>query len=393
MIQLGYFCANNPQPSETFIYDLLKALSEGDRFDVTFVSGTSNPLEIDFEIKSCSTGFHDRFSRSSYRLHKLFFLKGNNAEYKRMRFNQWKAIRQLKKSNLPKFDIAFVEYATTGILAMEYFQKMNIPFLVHVHGYDITKSLNDKGYAKQIIRLFNSSSGFIAASNYMRRRLILLGCDESKIHMVRLGVEHSNISAISWAERKIKQPSIIFLGRLTEKKNPIALLYAFSIVLKKLPFVTLTIIGDGPLYKEVTEVIASLGLTNSVKLYGKLNRNESFPILNSHWVYTQHSVTSISGDTEGFAISLAEAALHELPVVSTIHNGITENVIDGVTGYLVPEYDYETMAEKIIYLIQNPDIAEQMGKSGREHIMKLCEPGERIEKISDLLKEVAIKKL
>ena len=122
---------------------------------------------------------------------------------------------------------------------------------------------------------------------------------------------------------------------------------------------------------------------------GVLNREESFPIMNKHWVYAQHSVTGPNGDTEGFAISLAEAALHGLPVVSTVHNGITENVLDGVTGFLVPEHDYEAMAEKIIYLIQNPDKAEYMGKAGKQHIMKICEPGRRIELIKDLLEKVS----
>ena len=45
------------------------------------------------------------------------------------------------------------------------------------------------------------------------------------------------------------------------------------------------------------------------------------------------------------------------------------------------------MSEKIIYLIQNPDLAEQMGKAGREHIMLLCESGIRVEKIVALLKK------
>jgi glycosyltransferase involved in cell wall biosynthesis len=96
-------------------------------------------------------------------------------------------------------------------------------------------------------------------------------------------------------------------------------------------------------------------------------------------------VTAKSGDQEGFAISLAEAALHEIPVVSTFHNGIPENVIDGETGLLVKEFDFEAMAEKIIYLIENPEIAEQMGKAGRKHILNLCEPERRISKIKELL--------
>ena len=103
----------------------------------------------------------------------------------------------------------------------------------------------------------------------------------------------------------------------------------------------------------------------------------------------QHSVTATTGDQEGFPVSLAEAAAHGLPIVSTIHSGITENVINGETGYLVQEYDYETMAEKIICLINDPALAQKLGMNGRKHILELCKPGLRTEKIKTLLYEAS----
>ena len=109
--------------------------------------------------------------------------------------------------------------------------------------------------------------------------------------------------------------------------------------------------------------------------------------MNKHWIYAQHSVTAISGDKEGYAISPAEAAAHELPVVSTIHNGIPEHVIDGETGFLVPEFDYESMAERIIQLIQNPMLAKKMGRAGRNNILALNNPQKRIDKIYNLLEK------
>ena len=180
---------------------------------------------------------------------------------------------------------------------MEFLEKYRIPFVVHVHGYDITTSLNDNAYYEQLKILFKKAKAFIAASEYMKTRLILLGCEESKIHVIRLGVNHLGINPLSWEERKRSPPSIIFLGRLTEKKNPIALIHAFYLVRNEVPDATLSIIGDGPLRKEVEETIASLCLSHAVKLFGALDRKKSFPLLNKHWIYAQHSVTSITGDT------------------------------------------------------------------------------------------------
>ena len=389
MLKLGYFISGGFVPSETFIYDLVKALNADPDVDLTLGSGLKK-LEVpkDLRVKTIATGFF-KYALWASLLYKIGQVKGENGHFLRMRFKKWIAFRSLSNADIPEFDVAYVEFATCGVLLMDYFESQKIPFVVHVHGYDITSMLNDPAYRAELKKLFIKAKVFIAASHYMKRRLILLGCDERKIEVIRLGVDGESIIPLSWERKRKLIPGIIFLGRLCEKKNPIALLHAFRIVKNRIPEVTLSIIGDGHLRDTVCQTIDHLGLSDSVNMYGTLNRSESFPVLNNHWIYAQHSVTAINGDTEGFAISLAEAALHELPVVSTIHNGITENVIDGKTGFLVSEYDYETMAEKIIYLIQHPDIAEQMGKAGREHILQLCEPEKRIRMIKELLLKTA----
>ena len=66
---------------------------------------------------------------------------------------------------------------------------------------------------------------------------------------------------------------------------------------------------------------------------------------------------------EVFRYSIAEAAKHALPVVSTINNEILENVVNRETVYLVLEYSYELMGEKIIHLGNNLHVVERIGKA------------------------------
>jgi glycosyltransferase involved in cell wall biosynthesis len=391
MLKLGYFTHSNISPSETFIYDLVKGLSEFEEIDLTYVSGKMAPLKTDLKIKSISTGFAEKRIIWSYRAYKLGQVFGNKGSEFKMYIQKRNALRCLNNANLPVFDMAFVDYATSGVLVNEYLLKNNIPFVVNVNGYDASSALSDLAYSKEIKILFEKAYRFISPSHHLKRRLILEGCNPDKIVVLPYGIGANSIHPIPWVEKLKNPPSVIFIGRLTHKKNPIALLFAFDIVRKKIPECQFTIIGDGELRKEVEDTLDRLLLRNSLKMLGVLPRSKSFPILNSHWIYAQHSVTSNNGDQEGFPVSLAEAAMHSLPLVSTIHSGITDNIIDGKTGFLVQEYDYESMAEKIIYLIQNPDIAEQMGKAGREHIMQLCEPGKRVAKITALLKEASKK--
>ena len=75
-----------------------------------------------------------------------------------------------------------------------------------------------------------------------------------------------------------------------------------------------------------------------------------------------------------------------MPVVSTYHNGIPEHVMDGVSGFLVREHDFESMAERMIRLIEDPQLRKEMGQRGRENILAMCDPERRRHAILDLIK-------
>lgn len=386
--KLGYFSQFDVVTSTTFIYDLLKDLQESEEMDVIAFNGGEKKEAL---LKSKSIGYSNKNIQLIYRLAKFSFLLKQSKEAFILKMKQKQAFAILSKHCKNNINVAFVEFATTAVLLMDYFIHHKIPFVVHVHGYDITEKMNNTAYKASVNKLFIHASKFIAASEYMKRRLILLGCDPNKITVIKIGVKDENIVPIPWSQKKLNEPSIIFLGRLTPKKCPLALIHAFKIVTEKVQNAKLSIIGDGPERKKVEALIRQLKLENSVKLYGALSREQSFPIMGKHWIYAQHSVTPISGDTEGFAISLAEAALHELPVVSTIHNGITENVKHGISGFLVPEYDYEEMALKIIELIKDPELAEKMGKNGRKIILENNQQKQRVDKIISLCQDLGTK--
>ncbi|AHM58645.1 group 1 glycosyl transferase [Flammeovirgaceae bacterium 311] len=361
--------------SETFIVDLALGLSQV--YDYEFIASDRAAIKISFKYNI--TKF---IPSSNFLFKKSLDIIGMN--YK-MRFNQKYAERIIP--HLKHKSVAIIEYLSTAVRLRKALISIKIPYVVHVHGQDISSALKWKAYQKEIKIVFQEAYAIIAASNHIKRLLILEGCPSEKIYVIKYGVNPIGITPLSWKDRRKNNPSVIFIGRLTPKKNPIALLHAIKIVSDEIPGVRLTIVGDGPLMPECMNRIQQLGLQQNVTLLGALSRERAFEHLNNHWVYAQHSVTSYLGDQEGFAISIAEAALHELPVVSTIHNGIPENVIDGVTGVLVKEYDYESMAEHIKLLLKNPDMAEKMGKAGRARILEQNIPEVRLKAISKLLLE------
>ena len=74
---------------------------------------------------------------------------------------------------------------------------------------------------------------------------------------------------------------------------------------------------------------------------------------------------------EGLCYAVVEAAAMSVPVVATAVGGMRYSVADGETGFLVQPKNPEKLAERINFLIDNPDIAQQMGEKGRTRFMKL----------------------
>ncbi len=393
-MKLGYFTHTNVSPSETFIYDLISALNDDSEIDVTLFGGKKeNRIESIANLKTVSTGYAEKGYKTSFYLYKQGQILGGKGYLFKNKFQQKNAYKALSKSitaeNKP--DVAYIEYGSSAVLCYKYLVENRIPFIVHVHGNDVTSATNDPIYKTELQQVYKYADAIITPSEHIKRVIVTQGCDSEKAHAI---YPVTNLEAIKEPDlnlRKSIPPTIIFLGRLTHKKNPLALIYAFHLVVKQVPNAYLKILGDGELRSEVEALINELKLSNNIKLFGVVDREIAFKNLKESNIYAQHSVTSNNGDQEGFPVSLAEAAAHALPIVSTIHSGITENIIEGETGFLVQEYDYETMADKIIYLIKNPQIAKQMGKAGRKHIMKLCEPSKRVESIKRLLFEAAKK--
>ncbi len=65
---------------------------------------------------------------------------------------------------------------------------------------------------------------------------------------------------------------------------------------------------------------------------------------------------------------ITQAAATGLPVITTRHSGLPDQVLDGISGFLVAEGDYQALAEKIIYMIEHPDIWGSFGIAARAHI-------------------------
>jgi len=73
---------------------------------------------------------------------------------------------------------------------------------------------------------------------------------------------------------------------------------------------------------------------------------------------------------EGFGLTVTEALWKGKPVVASRVGGITLQIEDGVNGFLVDPMDYEGTAQRIIEILKNPELAEELGRKGKETVRK-----------------------
>lgn len=156
-------------------------------------------------------------------------------------------------------------------------------------------------------------------------------------------------------------PKLLFIGRLDEQKDPITLLKSLLIVKNKYPKIRLTIVGDGELKDTIKEFITEHQLESNVVLAGWSNDVKSF--------YETHDIFVSTSIYEAFGLTLVEAGLYELPVVSTTVEGIPEVVKDGETGLLSKPKDPESIANNIIKLIEDKNLRRSLGKASRERVI------------------------
>ncbi len=384
--RLLYIGSHYQSLSETFSTTLVTGLADLG-WNVTVGCGELHPGPAHQRVVAVETR-HRVVHRTVDRWRRLYTrtLRLDPKEWKLRRSAAEQIFGPLMRDRDPQ--VVLIDFGYNAVVALPTCRARGLPLVVHFHGSDITSSLSDAVYRGYLLELFDYGSAFIVASHHIKRLLILEGCREDKIQLIRLEASTDSVAGLDWALRRKETPSVAFLGRLTPKKHPVALVEAFRIAKEQVHYARLTIIGSGEELSRVKARVDKLRLTDAVDLVPGCPRPQALQRIASHWVYAQHSVTSIRGDQEGFALSLAEAALLELPVVSTWHNGIPEQVVDGETGYLVPEYDFQTMGARLAQLLGDASLCERLGANGRQRIAELCPPGKRAVEVDRLLQSI-----
>jgi glycosyltransferase involved in cell wall biosynthesis len=268
-------------------------------------------------------------------------------------FQKQKIMYEIKSFNP---DLIYAFFGSNGLEIYPISKKLNIPIYVSFLGIDASTFLENEFYLKNVKEKLFLGAKIVVLSQNMHQKFIDLGCKRKNLYINHLAVNTEKFKFIkrkSLIEKKLSSEKIVFLqvSRFFEKKGHKFTILAFARALQDYSNLELVLGGDGPLLDSMIELSNSLGISDHIKFLGRITNSKAIELMENSDVFLHHSITASNGDQEGTPTAIIEAMAVGLPVISTYHAGIPEQVIDGKTGFLVNEGDVDTYSKKIIDMI------------------------------------------
>ena len=157
-------------------------------------------------------------------------------------------------------------------------------------------------------------------------------------------------------------PIVGMVACFKPQKAPLDFVQAIKIVSEAFPDVYAIMVGDGILRPQIEDLISRYQLEHHISLLGWRNDiPKILPLLH---------LLVLTSRWEGLPRVCPQAMAAGLPIVATQVDGTPEAVHDGVNGFLLQPGDIEGIAEKILYLLNHPEVAEQMGQQGKQDVLE-----------------------
>lgn len=156
---------------------------------------------------------------------------------------------------------------------------------------------------------------------------------------------------------------LLYVGTIDERKNPLDLLRALTIVRRHVPDIQLRIAGrttNPQYYEQVREFVVAHGLEPNVEFLGLQDKEHLLQ------EYARCAVVVLSSRQETMPMAVIEAMAAGKPVVATRVGGLADLVEEGCTGFTVAVGDVESFAQRVLYLLNDRSLRERMGHRARQ---------------------------
>lgn len=238
-------------------------------------------------------------------------------------------------------------------------KRRRLPLVLSLHGHDVT------GYLDERPAIYGGIARFVSAvvvpSKFLVDHAVSAGFDRSLVKVLPSGVDTSFFCA---SPLPSSEPVAVFVGRFVEKKGIDVLAQAWPRVQSVIPRARLRIMGFGPL-----EHIAR-SIPGRVTVEISPDRTAVRDAMRGARLIVSPSHTAPDDALESLLVVNLEAQASGRPVVTTRHGAIPEYVKEGETALLVPEGDAESLAEAMVRVLSDRDLASRLGSKGPEWVAR-----------------------
>ena len=407
MMKIAFFLNIFPLLSETFILSQITALLDrGHDVDIfAYTAGNQEIAHSDiYKYRLISKSYY--YGKNIETMPKNFFIRAfnvfnivfrnRNPQLKNlissMNFFKFRSeaisLRMFYKSyafsdvDLKKYDIIHCHFGPSGNLGaqLKALKLAECKLITTFYGYDITSYVTMHGAGKYKL-LFRVADYILCLSNKMKQLLVENGCPIKKIVIHPLGIKTEKFKYNEKIINNKDQINIISIGRLVEKKGIEYAVRAVSSFSEKATRIQYTIIGDGPLRKEIEQLIRESNAENFIRIVGWKSQEELVKIMEKADIMIAPSVTAKDGDQEGTPAVLMEAMASGVLVLSTFHGGIPEIIENEKSGFLVPERNNLAISEKLKQIVKSRNEWNRIRKCARQHVLD----NHDIDKLADKL--------
>ncbi|MBI1870453.1 MAG: glycosyltransferase family 4 protein [Chlamydiae bacterium] len=344
----------------SYLLTLAKALKE--KGVDPFIASGGGQFERSTDLAHFNIGIHTKSELS------LHVLKG-----------AWRMKKIIQEEGIQLIHAQTRVAAVTSFIASHL---CGIPFLTTAHGFYRPHR------GRKIFPCWGDA--VIAISSHVRDHLEKdFKVSHEKIHLIYNGTDLSKLNHLPLEEEKMEFrrqyhldkdiPTIGIIARLSPVKGHRFLLEALH-ALSKVRKLQCLVVGDGPSRKEFLDDLTRFNLKNIVRW---------IPWTDHSWeVLSLLDVFVLPSLQEGLSLSILEAQAAGVPVVASNVGGISEVVVDGKTGILVPPQDSQALERTLNKMLEDPALARHMGSQGREHVSQKFNLDRMTDKVIALYEKV-----
>jgi L-malate glycosyltransferase len=221
------------------------------------------------------------------------------------------------------------------------------------------------------LRALRAAHAIVANAGAVKAHVVGQGVPASKVTVIHNGLDitrvtvgpnFSRVAALQRFGLPDGRPLIAIVANMRhEVKDYPTFLRAAQVVHRGFPDAAFVLAGEGDLLERLRSLAAELGIADHAWFTGRCDHIAELLAISD--------ICVLSSRAEGFSNAILEYMAAGKPVVATDVGGAREAIAEGETGYLVLARDHDAMAERILRLLRNPDLAKRMGEAGARRVL------------------------